>query len=298
MITILGEGGVGKSALALRFSQDYFKEDYDMTIEDEFHKEITINNKIVQVKVQDTAGQEAFKAYRHKWIQGRDAFIIAFTVENLDKDKIKEFAELVDIYGTDDDYPKNIVLAATKIDLIETSHKINRNTIKETLKETFENYALKHNWLFRMTSAKEDLNVDELFQNLIIQVLKKKYPNEIWDNQNTQLSPDTNRNRDYSPPNRIYNDKSFNNDKSPFTENFSEKSDHNNDLATANIDDLSNPRNSRHFQNYKRSNLTSINKGSQNEVKFNQPNIKTEETNRKGFFMSLFECLCGKKSLD
>ena len=61
-----------------------------MTIEDEFKKKIIINNKVVEVSVQDTAGQEDFTAYRYNWIKGRDGFIIAFTVENLNKGKVVE----------------------------------------------------------------------------------------------------------------------------------------------------------------------------------------------------------------
>ena len=44
-IVIVGEGGVGKSALTIQFLQNEFLEDYDPTIEDSYRKQAVIDGE-------------------------------------------------------------------------------------------------------------------------------------------------------------------------------------------------------------------------------------------------------------
>ncbi|KAF1794360.1 P-loop containing nucleoside triphosphate hydrolase [Phytophthora cactorum] len=60
-MSVLGSGGVGKSALTLRFVRDYFVKDWDPTIEDAYRKAITVDDGsacwrfwIPQVKIMDS----------------------------------------------------------------------------------------------------------------------------------------------------------------------------------------------------------------------------------------------------
>ena len=56
---IVGEAGVGKSNLLLRYVYDSFKEDYQLTIGVEFgEKLVKYNNKTYKIQIWDTAGQE------------------------------------------------------------------------------------------------------------------------------------------------------------------------------------------------------------------------------------------------
>ncbi len=41
---MLGSGGVGKSAITVRFMSDVFVTDYDPTIEDSYRKQIVVDN--------------------------------------------------------------------------------------------------------------------------------------------------------------------------------------------------------------------------------------------------------------
>ncbi len=77
-ISILGMPGIGKSALALRYSKADFLSYYEPTIEEEFEKRVNIQGFEIDVNILDTAGQEAFQALRSNWIVGRDAFILGF----------------------------------------------------------------------------------------------------------------------------------------------------------------------------------------------------------------------------
>ncbi|GMF13152.1 unnamed protein product [Phytophthora lilii] len=57
-MSVLGSGGVGKSALTLRFVRDYFVKDWDPTIEDAYRKAITVDDGLCMLEILDTAGQD------------------------------------------------------------------------------------------------------------------------------------------------------------------------------------------------------------------------------------------------
>lgn len=57
-MSVLGSGGVGKSALTLRFVRDYFAKDWDPTIEDAYRKSITVDEGLCMLEILDTAGQD------------------------------------------------------------------------------------------------------------------------------------------------------------------------------------------------------------------------------------------------
>lgn len=55
-IVVIGESGVGKSCLLLRFADDTYTESYISTIGVDFKiRSISIDNKIVKVQIWDTA---------------------------------------------------------------------------------------------------------------------------------------------------------------------------------------------------------------------------------------------------
>lgn len=61
-ITVLGAGGVGKSALTIRLITGTFEANYDPTIEDSYRKQVTIDSDPALMDILDTAGQEEYAA--------------------------------------------------------------------------------------------------------------------------------------------------------------------------------------------------------------------------------------------
>lgn len=92
-ISILGRPGIGKSAIALRFSKSDFLSYYEATIEEEFEKRVTVQGVDVDLSILDTAGQEAFQALRSNWIAGRDGFILGFDATKPTTTAINELFE-------------------------------------------------------------------------------------------------------------------------------------------------------------------------------------------------------------
>jgi GTPase KRas protein len=84
-VTVLGDGGVGKTALtvqvsclgpgswavadAVQFTMASFVETYDPTIEDCYRKQWSVDGQPCLLEVLDTAGQEEYTALRDQWIR-------------------------------------------------------------------------------------------------------------------------------------------------------------------------------------------------------------------------------------
>lgn len=61
---VVGSGGVGKSCLSIRFLKDEFSNEYDPTIEENYRKNITVDDVPVTINIVDTAGQQEYTALR------------------------------------------------------------------------------------------------------------------------------------------------------------------------------------------------------------------------------------------
>lgn len=81
-VAVFGIGGVGKSALTIRYIINDFKDFYDPTIEDCYIKQQVIDNQICKVNILDTAGQDIFAALRVTHVPAREGFILVFDLVN------------------------------------------------------------------------------------------------------------------------------------------------------------------------------------------------------------------------
>ncbi|WVQ79920.1 hypothetical protein IAT38_002021 [Cryptococcus sp. DSM 104549] len=79
-ITVLGDGGVGKTALTVQFTMSSFVETYDPTIEDCYRKQWVVDDQPCLLEVLDTAGQEEYTALRDQWIRDGEGFIVVYSI--------------------------------------------------------------------------------------------------------------------------------------------------------------------------------------------------------------------------
>ena len=120
----------------------------------------------VDVYVLDTAGQEEFLPLRSRWINDKDAFIIAASVEDLKPEEFEKFNQWIKTYHHDPDVVP-IAGFITKIDIEKPHHKQAINKMQD--------YCAKNSWNFEKTSAKMNINVQESFERLIKKTLEVKY---------------------------------------------------------------------------------------------------------------------------
>jgi len=163
-VVMLGNGGVGKSALTFRFVQDKFVEAYNPTIEDSYRKPIKVDGKNILLDILDTAGQEEYTELREVYMRGGEGFIIVYSIT--DRKSFNEVIEFRDRTLRVKDKPSvPMILVGNKADL-ENS----RVVTKEEGQQLSEKLQIQ----FLETSALTGTNTNEIFSNIARQVLKAK----------------------------------------------------------------------------------------------------------------------------
>lgn len=79
-VAVLGDGGVGKTALAVQFTLNCFVETYDPTIEDAYRKQLLVDKRMCFVEVIDTAGQDEYATLRDQWVREGQGFILVYSI--------------------------------------------------------------------------------------------------------------------------------------------------------------------------------------------------------------------------
>ena len=134
-LVIIGDSGVGKSCLLLRFTDDTFTENYYSTIGVDFRfKCLEIGERKCKLQIWDTAGQERFKTVTSAYYRGADGIIIVFDQTEKDSfNNIENWIEDISRYSTDD--PVKIILA-NKDDIKSDKKAVSDMDINELEKKT------------------------------------------------------------------------------------------------------------------------------------------------------------------
>jgi Ras-related protein Rab-7A len=163
-IVVLGESGVGKTSLLLRYVENKFTMATKSTIGSDFlSKEVDVDDKPVTLQIWDTAGQERFQGLGTSFYRGADGVVFVFDVTR--RNTFEEIpawkkAFLIQIgQENNDDFP--ILVLANKVDLPD------RQVSKAEVKE----YCAREGLPFFETSAKESLNVDRSFEKIASLIL-------------------------------------------------------------------------------------------------------------------------------
>ena len=82
---VIGDSGVGKSCLLLRFAQDKYEQNYLSTVGvDYYNRTISIDGKRVQLQMWDTAGQERFRTITRSYYRGSQGIVVVYDVTDND----------------------------------------------------------------------------------------------------------------------------------------------------------------------------------------------------------------------
>ncbi|KAG6819586.1 hypothetical protein H0H93_010470 [Arthromyces matolae] len=184
-IVILGAGGVGKSALTVRFIKDVFVEHYDPTIEgmfgpspiafmlctygyvaEEYRRTITVDGQLSSLEVLDTAGAEQFTSLNEVYIKSGRGFVLVFRQVLLGIAMLC----LKTIYRIKGDSEVPIVVVGTKLDLVSE---------REVQRSTISTLAARWSLPFYETSAKKNWHITEVFEDLVKQMRDKLPPDEV-----------------------------------------------------------------------------------------------------------------------
>ena len=82
-IVLVGDSGVGKSNILLRYVKNEFNHDTKATVGVEFgSKNFVIDNIKIRLQIWDTAGQERFRSLTSAYYKGSKGAIITYDITN------------------------------------------------------------------------------------------------------------------------------------------------------------------------------------------------------------------------
>lgn len=155
-MAVLGDGGVGKTALAVQFTLNCFVETYDPTIEDAYRKQLIVDNRMCFVEVIDTAGQEEYATLRDQWVREGQGFILVYSIASRSTfNRLEIFRQSMRRVKRGDPI---FVLVGNKCD---------KTYEREVSKEEGQALARQFGCEFIETSAKTAQNVERLFTDLV-----------------------------------------------------------------------------------------------------------------------------------
>eukprot|EP00727_Mastigamoeba_balamuthi_P013120 m51a1_g8430 putative member ras oncogene family (230) ;mRNA; r:348101-349444 len=163
-ILMIGESGVGKSALLSRFVDGNFEPNFISTIGVDFKIHyMKMDNKDIKLQVWDTAGQERFRTITTSYYRGANGIMIVFDVTDpASFEKVRYWlSELKEHVGAD----MPALLVGNKIDLTR------ERTVDSAAAKRF---ATEVGIRLRETSAKTADGVADAFTELVSMMLAKK----------------------------------------------------------------------------------------------------------------------------
>ncbi|KAJ6603800.1 small GTPase superfamily [Mycena sp. CBHHK59/15] len=153
-VAVLGDGGVGKTALAVQFTLNCFT--YDPTIEDAYRKQFIVDNRMCFVEVIDTAGQEEYATLRDQWVREGQGFILVYSIASWSTfDRLEVFRQSVRRARRGDPI------------LMLVGNMCDKAFEREVSKEEGAALARRFGCEFIETSAKTAQNVERVFTNLV-----------------------------------------------------------------------------------------------------------------------------------
>lgn len=176
-LVLVGDSGVGKTALLLRYADNTFELSFITTIGIDFRiKTITVQGKRVKLQIWDTAGQEQFHSIASSYFRNAHGIILIYDVTSA--------SSYMHISKWVSNISKN---APIKVKMVLIGNKCDREeNLKVIGKDKGDILAKELDIPFLETSAKNDINVDTAFELITLMILEEQLPKEkkTEDNEN------------------------------------------------------------------------------------------------------------------
>jgi len=155
-ILLIGDSGVGKSCLLLRFADDSWTDTHISTIGVDFKiKTLNIDGKTIKLQIWDTAGQERFRTITSSYYRGAQGIILVYDCTDQESfSNVKQWMGEIDRYACEN---VNKLLVGNKTDLV------NEKVVDQATAKAF---ADSMGIPFIETSAKNATNVEQCFLSM------------------------------------------------------------------------------------------------------------------------------------
>ncbi|CAJ0559903.1 unnamed protein product, partial [Mesorhabditis spiculigera] len=165
-LLLIGDSGVGKSCLLLRFADDTYTESYISTIGVDFKiRTIELDGKTIKLQIWDTAGQERFRTITSSYYRGAHGIIVVYDITDQESfNNVKQWLQEIDRYACEN---VNKLLVGNKCDLT-AKRAVETAAAKE--------YADQLSIPFLETSAKSSTNVEQAFLTMASEIKTRMGP--------------------------------------------------------------------------------------------------------------------------
>lgn len=153
---VIGDSGVGKTSLLVRFDEDKFSPNFITTIGIDYRtRMVDMENKKVKLQIWDTGGQERFKTITMTYFRGAHGIILVYDVTDpISFENIRNWmANLQENASSDVDR----ILIGNKCDMADK---------RVVSTQRGQDLANEFGIPFFETSAKSSINVEECFMSL------------------------------------------------------------------------------------------------------------------------------------
>lgn len=159
-LLLIGDSGVGKSCLLLRFADDSYLDSYISTIGVDFKiRTVEQDGKTIKLQIWDTAGQERFRTITSSYYRGAHGIIVVYDVTDQESfNNVKQWLNEIDRYASEN---VNKLLVGNKSDLSDK---------KVVSSETAKAFADEIGIPFMETSAKNASNVEQAFMAMAAEI--------------------------------------------------------------------------------------------------------------------------------
>ncbi|VDP24152.1 unnamed protein product [Soboliphyme baturini] len=173
-VAVFGAGGVGKSSIVQRFVKGTFSNNYIPTIEDTFRQVISCNrNNVCTLHITDSTGSHQFPAMQRLSVSTGNAFILVYAITSKQSfDELSSYYDMIKEVKADDLADVPVMIVGNKLDEEE------QREVPMTIAQS-----RAADWLcgFIETSAKHDVNVTELFRQLLDMEKRRKLSLNLCD---------------------------------------------------------------------------------------------------------------------
>ncbi|BBG98881.1 RAB GTPase homolog 1A [Prunus dulcis] len=159
-LLLIGDSGVGKSCLLLRFADDSYIDSYISTIGVDFKiRTVEQDGKVVKLQIWDTAGQERFRTITSSYYRGAHGIILVYDVTDQESfNNVKTWLQEIDKFAVGN---VNKLLVGNKSDLADK---------KVVSSEASKAFADELGIPFLETSAKNSTNVEQAFMTMVAEI--------------------------------------------------------------------------------------------------------------------------------
>ena len=174
-ILLLGDWSVGKTCFLMRYTENTFTDIHLSTVGIDYKlKNVKLENgEKIKIQIWDTAGQDRYKSITKSYVRGANGIILIYDVS-----KRKTFEGIENwVKQIKEQVSSRVVvgLVANKIDV----------EVRDVTTEEGKKLGKNLNYPYYESSAKEGINVNECFEDIIKKIVENYSNVELNDNVNS-----------------------------------------------------------------------------------------------------------------